>query len=502
MSVFKSIRFRLAAWYTAMLLIGVVLFGAVIGIAGHYALMASIDTRLEDRVSRLAEPLVRDYAENEQAVLRIAAQPQLAASAFPEAREQLQALHTEEDRRDFASRMSRQLLEDKLRVFAGALSREDFLLIRNGAGEKITESSIEPPFADEPSPEARFATVKVGGVDYRTLQQRLELAGEPYDFVTGASTAPMRSVGREVASSLRWLTPLFFLLSILGGYWLSERALRPIDEVTSAAQSIGIQDLSQRLDVPDTNDELRRLAETWNGMLGRLETAVRQLQQFTADASHELRTPTAAVRATAELALRRERSPQEYRAAIGKILRESGRMASLIDDLLMLARADQSEESMLVGLVELDGLVAEACDDYAVLAEQKSVRLERRLRAEGAQVSANRAALRRLVVVLLDNAIKYSPPGGAVTVVTELRGGAVALRVRDEGPGIPDEALPHLFDRFYRSDSSRARTVGGAGLGLALAKSIADRHGATLEVENLPQTGAQFSLQIAVASPT
>lgn len=157
---------------------------------------------------------------------------------------------------------------------------------------------------------------------------------------------------------------------------------------------------------------------------------------------------------------------------------------------------------MLVGLVELDGLVAEACDDYAVLAEQKSVRLERRLRAEGAQVSANRAALRRLVVVLLDNAIKYSPPGGAVTVVTELRGGAVALRVRDEGPGIPDEALPHLFDRFYRSDSSRARTVGGAGLGLALAKSIADRHGATLEVENLPQTGAQFSLQIAVASPT
>lgn len=154
---------------------------------------------------------------------------------------------------------------------------------------------------------------------------------------------------------------------------------------------------------------------------------------------------------------------------------------------------------MAVGPLDFDALVAETCDDYAVLAEQKSVRLERLLNAEGARVSGNKAALRRLVVVLLDNAIKYSPADAAVTIATELRGRVIVLRVHDDGPGIPEEALAHLFDRFYRSDSSRARTVGGAGLGLALAKSIADRHGAKLAAASLPGKGAEFSLEMPVA---
>jgi heavy metal sensor kinase len=499
MIAFKSIRFRLTAWYTAMLLIGLAVFGAVIFAAGHYALIASIDARLEDRVSRLGEPLARELEENEHAILRLAAQPELAASVFPEAKQQLEGLRTEADRREFARTASRRMLEDKLRALAGALPAGDFLDIRDAAGRRVTQTAIEATLPGAPSAQPRFGTVAAGGREYRALEQSLDIGGEEYNFLTGASTAPIRSFRHDAAASLWWLGPLFLLLSVLGGSWMSARALRPIDEVTSAAQSIGIHDLSQRLEVPETQDELRRLTETWNGMLERLETAVRQLQQFTADASHELRTPTAAVRATAELALRRERTPEEYRTAIGKILRESGRMGSLIEDLLMLARADQSDESMPVGAVDFDDLAAETCDDYAVLAEQKPVRLERRLQAAGAKVSGNKAALRRLTVALLDNAIKYSPAGGAVVVETGREREAVTLRIRDEGPGIPEEALPHLFDRFYRSDSSRARTIGGAGLGLALAKSIAERHGASLMAENLPGGGAQFSVRMPFA---
>jgi len=307
-------------------------------------------------------------------------------------------------------------------------------------------------------------------------------------------------VRREVLSSFRWLIPVFFLFSIMGGYWMSNRTLKPIDEITLAARSIGIEDLSRRLEVSQTDDELRGLTETWNAMLARLEDAVRQLQQFTADASHELRTPTAAVRAMAETILRRERTPAEYQSAIAKMLRETGRMSTLIDDLLMLARADQEAESMSVSGVGLDDLVAEACDDYQILADQKSIRLDRSLNASGAIIEGNSSALRRMLIVLLDNGIKYAPADGEVGVSTRVQNGLVVLQVRDNGPGITADSLPHLFDRFYRSDSSRARTVGGAGLGLALAKSIADRHGANITASSPEERGALFSVAFPVSA--
>ena len=226
----------------------------------------------------------------------------------------------------------------------------------------------------------------------------------------------------------------------------------------------------------------------------------KQLQQFTADASHELRTPTAAVRAMAETILRRERTPAEYQSAIAKMLRETGRMSTLIDDLLMLARADQGAESMSVSSVELDDLVAEACDDYEILADQKSIRLDRSLNASGAIIEGNSSALRRMLIVLLDNGIKYAPADGEVGVSTRVQNGLVVLQVRDNGPGITADSLPHLFDRFYRSDSSRARTVGGAGLGLALAKSIADRHGANITASSPEERGALFSVAFPVSA--
>ena len=291
---------------------------------------------------------------------------------------------------------------------------------------------------------------------------------------------------------LRWAVPLFLLLSALGGCAISSRALKPVDDITRTAQSISIEDLSHRLDVPATGDELERLAATWNGMLERLETAVSQLRQFTADASHELRTPTAVIRTTAELALRRERPAAEYRQALRKVMAEAGRMTRLVEDLLTLARTDGNLDAPPVSPVDLPDLVRDVCQDYRVLSEAKQLQFDWAVPATHVAVNGSEPALRRLLVVLLDNAIKFTPAGGKVSVSLHEDSGAAWLEVADTGVGISESALPHIFDRFYRADPSRSRNAGGYGLGLSVAKWIADRHHAGIEVESTEDTGSVF----------
>ena len=500
MRLFNSIRFKLTAWYTSLLLAGLAAFGGGTLVAGHYALIASMDARLDDRVSSLVPPLETGRAQIEAYTYRMAAQPELVAQVFPE-HEDFRELKTAAERSAFARMVAQDMLERDLSSFAKGLPPGEFVAIRDADGNLLTDPSpVELSLSEPPATQVHRATVGAGVNEYRVLQQALEIAGERYSFVTGSSTAPIHNVRRDVLESLRWLTLVFLALAVGGGAWMSGRALRPIDEITTAARTTGIGDLSRRLEIPQTDEELRRLTATWNEMLQRLESAVRRIRQFTADASHELRTPTAAVRATAELALRQERSPNEYRSALATVLAEAGRMSAMIDDLLMLARADEGGKATPFEALDIDGLVAEACDDYAILAHEKTIHLKVSLDAAEAGLEGNRPALRRLCVVLLDNAIAHAPPGGTIEVSTVRHGALVVLRVQDDGPGIPPETLPHLFDRFFRSDTSRARPAGGAGLGLALAKSIARDHGATIRASNAERGGAVFSVRFAVSA--
>ena len=206
------------------------------------------------------------------------------------------------------------------------------------------------------------------------------------------------------------------LLASAGGYWISRRALAPVDALTQAARSIGIQNLSQRLPMPSTGDELARLAETWNGMLARLESAVQRLSQFTADASHELRTPIALIRTTAELTLRRDRPAETYRQALGQIVAESERMTQLVEDLLLLARADAGLPALPLERIELTPLVRDVCQQGEVLARERQLELSAQAPEQPVYVEANDPALRRLLLLLLDNAVKYTPAGGRITV--------------------------------------------------------------------------------------
>jgi heavy metal sensor kinase len=294
---------------------------------------------------------------------------------------------------------------------------------------------------------------------------------------------------------LLWSAPAVLLLASLGGIWISRRALAPVDEITLAARSIGIQSLSRRLDVPSTGDELQRLSETWNEMLARLEAAVKRLSQFTADASHELRTPVALIRTTAELTLRRERSPETYREALRQVVLESERTSRLVDDLLLLARADAGLPSLALERMELTPLVRDVCQQGQVLAESRQLQISTVAPEEPVFVEANDPALRRMLLLLLDNAMKYTPVGGRIVLSVDRDPGGATVAVRDTGIGIPETALPHVFERFYRVDESRNRDAGGTGLGLSIAKWIAERHHASLEAESVVGEGSVFRIR-------
>jgi heavy metal sensor kinase len=286
---------------------------------------------------------------------------------------------------------------------------------------------------------------------------------------------------------------------------MSRRALEPVDRITGMAGRIGAQDLAERLPLRGANDELDRLSETLNAMFGRLESAFQRITQFTADASHELRTPVAVIRTTAELTRSKPRSDAEYCAALDRILAESERTTRLIEDLLLLARADSASDAAVLAPVDLPALVRDTCADAAVLAEAAGVRLL--IDSSGdCQVAGDEDHLRRLLLVLLDNAIQYTPAGGEIRVSVEVeRAGGAVIEVRDTGIGIAPEDLPHIFERFYRASKDRSRKTGGAGLGLSIAQWIAHRHGGKIVVESTLGTGSSFRVELprpATADPS
>ena len=225
------------------------------------------------------------------------------------------------------------------------------------------------------------------------------------------------------------------------------------------------------------------------------KAAVKRLSQFTADASHELRTPIALIRATAELTLRRERSAETYREALRHIIDEADRTARLIEDLLLLARADAGLPALPLDRVELTPLVRDVCEQGQILAQERQLEISTEAPEQPVYVDANDPALRRLLLLLVDNAVKYTPAGGHITVSVALDSSGPTVTVRDTGIGIPDAALPHVFERFYRVDESRNREAGGAGLGLSIAQWIAERHHARLEAESVVGQGSAFRVR-------
>ena len=257
--------------------------------------------------------------------------------------------------------------------------------------------------------------------------------------------------------------------------------------------------------MPSTGDELARLTDVLNSMLARLESAVKRLSQFAADASHELRTPLAVIRTTAELALRRTRPPESYRDSLSEIAAETERMTQLIEDLLTLARSGTEAVQMPRASLDLRGLLREVCAELHSLAQSRQIRIETESIETGpvqspAIISGNRPALRRLFVILLDNAIKYSPAGAEVLLRLSQEDGRVSVSIEDSGTGISATDLPRIFERFYRAGDGLKTEGGGHGLGLALADHIARTHGAVIEVRSTEGASSVFRVSFAAAA--
>jgi len=293
--------------------------------------------------------------------------------------------------------------------------------------------------------------------------------------------------------------PLTLVVASIGGVFLAGRALAPVSRVTRLARRISAEDLTQRLNLRLPDDEVGRLARTFDEMIARLDDAFHRQRQFTADASHELRTPLTVLKGQIDVALQRERDVEAYRQVLRAANEEVDRMIRLVGSLFTLARADAGQIPIAREPVNLGDLVASAVEQVRRSAEQKELSLSLQ-RGPRTILRADEDLLLQLLLNLLDNAIKYSPAAGSVTVGWSADAERVELWVRDTGVGIPTEHVPHIFDRFYRVDKARSRAEGGAGLGLAISRWIAEAHGGSISVESAPGRGSTFAVTLPIDS--
>ena len=293
------------------------------------------------------------------------------------------------------------------------------------------------------------------------------------------------------------LVPLGVVLAAAGGWILARRALRPVDRMSQSALRISAEDLSRRLERRGTGDEIDRLADTLNAMLARLQAAFGEMQRFAADAAHELRTPLTALKGGIEVALRAERPAEEYRRALSSSIEEVNQLIRLAEDLLLLSRSTGGL-SAVRRPVDLEPLCLEALEVGLRLAKGKGVAV-RMDPMTPAVARGDAAALRRALLNLVDNAVKYTPAGGSVVISLERSPEGATLVVEDSGIGIDAADAQRVFEPFVRLDAARRRDTGGTGLGLAIARSIVLAHGGTLDVESRPGAGSRFTIRLPAA---
>jgi heavy metal sensor kinase len=325
---------------------------------------------------------------------------------------------------------------------------------------------------------------------------RIALArDESYTYLVGYPLSEVRDLLQSLYVIFLVLFPIALLVSVFGGFALAKKSLSPVDDITRRTRRITAESLDQSLPLRPSDDEIGRLTVTINDMIRRLHESFLRIRQFSADASHELRTPLTIVRGEIEIALRSPKTPEGYRRVLESTLEEILRLTSIIDNLLTLAKADRGLYRAEFSEVDMKTLLDELFEDSCILASEKHIAVTLEA-GSPVMIVGDRLRLRQLFLNLIDNAIKYTPEGGKVTLALERENGLVVFRVTDTGIGIPDADLPRIFDRFYRVDKARSREMGGTGLGLSIAKWIAELHRGTITVESEVLKGSVFTVRL------
>jgi len=461
-----SIGVRLTLWYLAIFAVAQIVFGAGMWFLLRYHLYDLVDDSLESQVEDLTNFL---QAQKKDASI---------------------------------AKLQEEVNETYVLEHSG-----DYLDLHAENGELIYRSTFleKHPLtlaAPERIGRADFQNRRMEGRHLRFLLQRVEVNGHVYSVAMGAPTEDLVETLGLFRSYLLMVAPLLFLVAAAGGYWLSRRALSPVDELVRTARDISGANLSSRLQKLETGDELQRLSDTLNEMLARIEAAFQRITQFTADASHELRTPVSLIRTEAELALRRSRGEAEYKESLRHILLEAERTTALIEQLLSLARTDSGRETLHMQRVDLSAMLRGVVESWRQVADIRNIQFSASIAATDSFVMGDEDALRRVADILLDNAFKYTAQPGSVGLSLEQRDDRVVMMVKDSGIGIAEEEKDKIFERFYRVDKARSREQGGVGLGLAIAQWIVTQHRGSITVESEPGEGSVFRLEFpAIAVP-
>ena len=462
----RSIRVRLTLWYVLLLAIVLIVFGGAL----YLALSISLYDNLND--------VLRSSAALIAGTLEVDAQGHLTAGPG-------QPL-----------------------LWNDPTEGEHFWRVLEPSGRALEQAGAHDDVSNVPVDSETIAVALAG----QETGQTIRVDGDPMRLYTvpvyqGAQVIGIVQVGLSVDNIYETLTafgwivilalPVTLAIASGGGLFLARRALRPVDHITRAARSISAHDLSQRLDLDLPDDELGRLARTFDAMIARLEDAFRRQRRFTTDASHELRTPLTVIKGTLSLALARPRDADYYRRILAETDEEVDHMTRLAERLLSLARADVEGTTLHRQAVDLSVLLADLVEQTRPLAEAKGLTLVAQI-APNLKACVDADAVTQVVLNLLDNAIKYTALGRVRLSAhrSEPETGEIRIAISDTGPGIPAEHLPYIFDRFYRVDRARSRELGGAGLGLAIAHELTRAHGGDVGVKTVLGEGSTFTVRL------
>jgi two-component system, OmpR family, sensor kinase len=470
--MFESVRARLTLWYVSVL--ALVLIGFCFGLYAllSRALYARVDEGLLALIEITTKSLTNDIDEGQT----------VEGSAHSTVTELVNP-------------------QQAIAVFDGAGQ----LLAENTLGEDFHPQL--PPLHAIPSEVLLYTVPEREGVKddfHRVGVKRVNVASAqvPYIILINQPLDPIEDELELLRRLLYYTVPIALLMAGLGGWLLAHKSLAPVVDMADRARQIGSQNLDQRLPVANPRDELGRLASTFNELLARLNDSFAQQRQFMADASHELRTPLTVMHAAADVTLKQpHRDEAEYREAITMLDQQAKRLARIVNDMFVLARADTGRYPLRKTALYLNDLVEEVAQAGSVLAVNKGIRVERN---EATEISfhGDEDLLRQMLLTLVDNAVRWTPEGGVISLNLRQENNSFLISVSDTGPGIPVEAQPHIFERFYRADKSRSRreTDGGAGLGLSIASWIAQAHGGSLTLESSGNEGTTFVARLPVES--
>ncbi|HEY9167787.1 MAG TPA: ATP-binding protein [Candidatus Kryptonia bacterium] len=484
--MFKSIRLKLTLWYSIVLLIALGTFGVSSYLYTGETLSENLNISLKSEAEWL-----RDILEGKLTVERGRTRNLRRDLFVPPSNTDTSSESDNQDRSDEDFAIWNKIYEHSL-----LNSKKQFVYIFDRRGRTFYKSYNLG--ADTLSSPPDLKPYQVSVTTAMINDQAIRLAAMNTKFYRIRVAYPedeIKEVLQNLFSIFLLLIPIVFLISVVGGYFLAKQSLRPVDRITQTAREITARNLRQQIEVANPRDEIGRLAETLNDMISRLEASFEQVSQFSIDASHELRTPLTIMRGEIELALRGSRTTASYKKTLASLLDEVIRMSEIIEGLILLAKADTGVAKLEKKPTRLDQLVTEIKSDMEILADQKKVAISIS-KLEELTVSGDEVKLRQLMLNLIDNAIKYTPSGGRVTLSLQAVDGCADFVVEDSGVGIASEDLAKIFDRFYRVDKSRSRLPAGLGLGLSIAKWVAEAHGGHITVESKSGVGSKFSVFI------